>query len=117
MATTVVVNLSKKCNPRENQEDFRRSTNGCVYIGRKTPWTIFDEDSPWHNPYKVDRKGKKMGGTREEVLEKYRNHILSRPDLIERLPELVGKRLGCWCAPLPCHGNVLIELLTERGLI
>jgi len=26
------------------------------------------------------------------------------------LPELKGKRLGCWCAPLPCHGDILREL-------
>jgi predicted RNA methylase len=29
------------------------------------------------------------------------------------LPELVGKRLGCHCKPLPCHGDVLIKLLEE----
>jgi Domain of unknown function (DUF4326) len=26
------------------------------------------------------------------------------------LPELRGKTLVCWCAPLPCHGDVLVEL-------
>jgi hypothetical protein len=30
-----------------------------------------------------------------------------RPD-IERLR---GFRLACWCAPLPCHGDVLVELI------
>lgn len=29
-----------------------------------------------------------------------------RPDL-ERLR---GKRLACWCAPLPCHGDVIAEV-------
>ena len=27
------------------------------------------------------------------------------------LPDLEGMRLGCWCAPLPCHGDVLVKLL------
>ena len=67
----------------------------------------------WGNPYshleqsaaewKVD--------TREEAIEKYRAYILSRPDLLERLKELKGKRLGCWCSPQSCHGEVLLELL------
>jgi hypothetical protein len=26
------------------------------------------------------------------------------------LDELRGKDVVCWCAPLPCHGDVLIEL-------
>jgi hypothetical protein len=28
-------------------------------------------------------------------------------ELIAALPELRGKRLGCWCAPHPCHGDLL----------
>jgi len=68
-----------------------------VYIGRP---------SKWGNPFKSGRDG-----TLEEVLEKYRQHILSRPDLLAALHELEGKTLGCWCKPKPCHGDVLIELL------
>jgi hypothetical protein len=26
------------------------------------------------------------------------------------LPELHSRDLVCWCAPLPCHGDVLLEL-------
>jgi len=29
------------------------------------------------------------------------------------LPELIGKRLGCYCKPLLCHGDVLAKLLQE----
>ena len=32
-----------------------------------------------------------------------------RRAVIYRLPELRGKRLGCWCAPQSCHGNNLVE--------
>lgn len=37
-------------------------------------------------------------------------------DDIARLRALVGLRLGCWCAPQRCHGDVLIKLIHEWGL-
>jgi hypothetical protein len=46
------------------------------------------------------------------VIRKYREYLLSNPDLLDRLPELEGKTLGCWCAPKPCHGDVLVEILS-----
>ena len=37
------------------------------------------------------------------------------PALLDRLGELEGKTLGCWCKPdQACHGDILIELLKER---
>lgn len=75
-----------------------------IYIGRyNSAYGLFR--SIWHNPYKVG-----IDGTREECIEKYRQHILASPDLLAQLPNLRGKRLGCWCAPLSCHGHVLAEL-------
>jgi hypothetical protein len=67
-----------------------------VYIGRP---------SKWGNPYVIGRDG-----TREQVIAKYRVWVLSRPEFVAALPELRGKTLGCWCAPQPCHGDVLAEL-------
>jgi hypothetical protein len=29
------------------------------------------------------------------------------------LPELKGRVLGCWCAPLACHGDVLAQLAND----
>ena len=31
-------------------------------------------------------------------------------ELLALLPDLRGRRLGCWCAPLPCHAMVIAEL-------
>jgi len=31
--------------------------------------------------------------------------------ILRQLPSLRGKRLGCFCRPLTCHGDVLIKLL------
>lgn len=70
-----------------------------VYIGRP---------SKWGNPYVIGRDG-----TRHEVIKKYRKYLLQHPELIEALPELKGKVLGCWCSPKACHGDVLVELANK----
>lgn len=59
----------------------------------------------WGNPFAIGRDG-----TRTEVIEKYRQWIKTQPHLLEQLPMLKGKRLGCYCKPLPCHGDVLVEM-------
>ena len=79
-----------------------------VYIGRanrryKLPGSI------WGNPYKPWQDGDS-----DAVLKKYREYVLNSPDLMARLSELKGKRLGCWCAPESCHGDVLIELMEKH---
>lgn len=71
-----------------------------VYIGRP---------SKWGNPFTIGRDG-----SREAVIQAYLDYILTRPDLIAALPELRGKTLGCWCAPLSCHGHVLAYLADHR---
>jgi hypothetical protein len=79
---------------------------GVVYIGHRQSqggWHL--PKSKWANPWLPYRDG-----TREEVLANYREHVLRRPELVAALPELRGKVLGCWCKPLPCHGDVLAEL-------
>jgi len=100
--TTQVVNI-KQCpdfNPKKNPDD--------VYIGRfhACPRYGIFQTSKWHNPFKHD--------TREKLIEDYRKYIVSRPDLMDSLSELKGKRLGCWCKPKACHGDVLVELMRER---
>lgn len=67
-----------------------------VYIGRP---------SKWGNPFTIGKDG-----SREEVINKYRDWIVTQPRLMKSLHELKGKSMGCWCAPLPCHGDVLAEL-------
>ena len=72
-----------------------------VYIGRP---------SKWGNPFAIGEDG-----TRAEVIEKYRAWIVQQPHLMAALHELKGKRLGCWCAPRACHGDVLAELADAIG--
>jgi hypothetical protein len=35
---------------------------------------------------------------------------------MQSLDELEGKTLGCFCKPKPCHGDVLLELLSQKKL-
>lgn len=72
-----------------------------TYIGRP---------SKWGNPFSIGKDG-----SREDVISKYREWIVAQPHLMEKLHELRGKVLGCWCAPQPCHGDVLIELMKEKS--
>lgn len=67
-----------------------------VYIGRP---------SPWGNPFTIGKDG-----TREEVIQKYKEWIQTQPLLMQEVLSLKGKVLGCWCSPRPCHGDVLIDL-------
>lgn len=67
-----------------------------VYIGRP---------SKWGNPFVIGRHG-----TREQVIERYKQWVLTQPQLLATIGELAGKTLGCWCAPRACHGEVLVQL-------
>jgi len=77
-----------------------------IYIGRP---------SPWGNPFshKPSSLAEIKVETRQEAIDRYREWILTQPDLLSSLEELRGKRLGCWCRPKLCHGDVLLELLGE----
>lgn len=70
-----------------------------IYIGRP---------SKWGNPFEIDKDG-----SREEVIEKYKQWFFQQNDLLSQIKELKGKTLGCWCKPKPCHGDFLCELANK----
>jgi hypothetical protein len=71
-----------------------------VYVGRPTVWG---------NPYEIGRDG-----TRTEVIDKYRLWMESNIGLVNKAKqELKGRNLICWCAPLPCHADVLLKIANE----
>lgn len=83
-----------------------------IYVGRYMPGKF--PASPWGNPFKLARNA--SPDDRMRCLEDYRAWLGEQPHLLARLPELKGRRLGCWCAPNPlCHGVVLAELADGRG--
>ena len=44
------------------------------------------------------------------MIEKYAAWVVQRPKLMRDLHELKGERLGCYCSPKACHGDVLARL-------
>lgn len=77
-----------------------------VYIGR---------GSEFGNPFVIGPHG-----SRQDVIEAYRLHfrqkLRSDPAFHDRVMALEGKRLGCFCKPLACHGDVIKKYI-ERGTI
>jgi hypothetical protein len=64
------------------------------------------------NPYTVG-----IHRSREQAIELYeqyaRKRIATDPEFRSAIRGLRGKRLFCWCTPLPCHGDVLVKLCEE----
>jgi Domain of unknown function (DUF4326) len=76
---------------------------------KKDPYDIYiGRPSKWGNPFKLH-----PSETRGETLSRYRRWVVSQPKLMADLPELIDKTLGCWCAPKPCHGDILADLVRE----
>ena len=70
-----------------------------VFIGRP---------SKWGNPFKIG-----TDGTRTEVIKLYRKHVIDS-GLINDIGDLRDKKLGCFCKPKACHGDVLVELCNDN---
>jgi len=102
----VVINCSVKelrKNGYESLQKWLDESPDNIYIGRGERMSGANK-SKWSNPYPVAQYG------RDEVLRLYRQRVLTTPQLFKSLPELKGKNLACWCAPLDCHGHILEEL-------
>lgn len=70
------------------------------YIGLGTPW-----GNPFANTC-----------SRTSAIRQYEKRIrgfLKDAGWRVDLKALSGKKLGCHCAPLPCHGDVLVKLFLE----
>lgn len=87
MTLTTVVNLK-----RETYD---------VYIGR---------GSMWGNPYKMESEADRV-----RVIQAYKKYlkkaILHGEISVIELKALKGKRLGCYCKPKACHGDILAEVV------
>jgi hypothetical protein len=99
MQTTTVVRIKRQNNKIVQDCD--------IYIGRacnQGGWNL--PQSKWHNPFSV----KSCNGSVALAIAKFEEYLLSNPILMNDIYQLKGKTLGCWCAPGPCHGDVLAKL-------
>ena len=93
--------------PAETRVVHCKRSHYDTYIGRP---------SRWGNPYTYLRgvtTAEFQVNSRQEAIDSYREWIQTQPHLMAALHELKGKVLGCWCYPLPCHGDVLVELVRQ----
>lgn len=62
------------------------------------------------NPMKLEFEAQ-----RDEVIERYRKYfearVASDPVFRAEVLKLKSKRLGCWCPPRGCHGDVIVAWL------
>jgi hypothetical protein len=77
-----------------------------IYVGRP---------SPLGNPYRVGQHG-----TREEIIARYEKWLGTTDAALRELIRLnemdkAGRDLvlACWCAPLPCHADVIKKVIEE----
>jgi len=71
-----------------------------------------DRTTIFGNPYRIG-----PDGDRKQVIEKYKILFykkLNNSQFRDKVLELKGKRLGCWCCPMECHGNVIVEFLEGK---
>jgi hypothetical protein len=85
----------------ENKRTYRGPG---LYIGRP---------SKYGNPYKISDYGDERN--RFEVIKAYELHAR---DMLAIDPTWLDDLRGydvliCWCAPLACHGDVLVRMLSE----
>ena len=81
-----------------------------AYIGR---------GSIWGNPHAVGfgNGPDEESNSREDAIRKFKydfeNHLLKKTDFLTKTIELSGKKLGCHCKPLACHGDIIAEFLNS----
>ena len=92
-----------------------------VYLKREPCDVRIDRGTPWGNPFELGSDGDRAtvirahldwSATGEAPISTVKG-TWNPAWVREHLPDLRGKRLGCWCAPQPCHGETLAALAAE----
>lgn len=82
-----------------------------VYIGRGSRSHV---ESPYHNPFIIG-----PDGSRDEVLLLFFEYWYAPEQAPLRraaIAELTGKKLGCWCHPDRCHGDIIAGYLAWKAM-
>lgn len=91
-----------------------------LYIGRPRTGKLWR----FGNPFAIG-----PDGTRALVIKKFRHWLLDgnsfrnveatekrRVWILNNLHKLSGQKLGCFCKPLECHGDVLLEVMERNSV-
>lgn len=100
MAETTVVNIRRsKCD---------------VLIGRDKRGNVPEPPAAgcFGNPFKVEDFG------RTECLRRFSEYFHERlatdAEFLKAVLALKGLKLGCYCKPLPCHGDIIAAFLNQE---
>lgn len=74
-----------------------------VYIGRP---------SPLGNQFSAKLIGR--GPAISEYKKWFEAKLVASPEFKKYVESLKGKRLGCWCKPMSCHGDVVVAYLERK---
>ncbi|KAA0571115.1 DUF4326 domain-containing protein [Azospirillum sp. Sh1] len=119
---------------RSRAKGWRMPANA-IYVGRGTPygnpWRVGQRGEPEPRTGPTDDKRYDLGGggylrafnppikihlfpaplTAEDVVSRYRAHIVETVGVERIRHDLAGRDLACWCKPgAPCHADVLLEI-------
>jgi len=86
-----------------NKRTDKNIPKDAIYAGRP---------GRWGNEYRIGAPHPKTGRpmTRTDVIQLYQGDIENDPERLEELKQYKGIDWVCWCAPLKCHADVLMEL-------
>ena len=99
-------------NDSKNQASAKQTKliNYKTYDLDKSKITPIDRTSIFGNPFFINETT-----TRRLSVKLYKNCFYKRIKWDKKfrvaVQNLKGKTLGCWCVPLPCHGDVIIKYL------
>lgn len=115
METRDWLNEMKAAGHLSVRDGYESSSTPIVVNLRTEPCDIrIDRKSKWGNPFKTTNDS---DAERNRVCDEHMSWLCEQTELLNDLHELVGKRLGCWCAPKRCHGDNLILLMKVKELI
>ncbi len=76
---------------------------------------LIDRSSPFGNPHEIGFCSvcNKVHDRKEAIAEYKKDFYNHLTDVAfhDNVLSLKGKILGCWCKPLACHGDVIVEYL------
>jgi hypothetical protein len=104
------MNETELVNQRETDEydvDIGRSDYGESHMEN----TEVGEPGWLGNPYKKEKYGRAECILR--FMDAFERRIAEDEEFRNEVEKLQGKRLGCWCVPQACHGEVIVNYLEE----
>jgi Domain of unknown function (DUF4326) len=89
---------------KDSSHEYIGDAGKVIIGGKRFP----RKGSNWGNPFPEKKYG-------SEYLILYEKWVRTKikEEGIESLLQLKGKKLGCWCAPNKCHGDILKKVVEE----